>query len=125
MSQFQQIQNSSLKERETLSLCSHFALISPCQDTDLEGLIIGNTLVKSSENGARVANISYENLVIKRGTTLGYMQSVEECDIMHDSPLDEKRSNLPYISRVSKGNSIDTSSWSKTLQDLFTDLVKI
>ena len=47
------------------------------------------------------------------------MQSVEECGIMQDSPSDEKRSNLPYISHVSKGNSIDTSSWSKPLQDLF------
>ena len=47
------------------------------------------------------------------------MQQVDECDIMQDSPLDEKRSDHPYSNRVSKGNSIDTSSRSKPLQDLF------
>ena len=113
----------------SLSLCSAFALISPCQDTDLEGLIIGNTLVKSSKNGAnlpvRVANISCENLVIKRGTTLGYMQSVEECDIMQDSSVDEKHSNLPYISRVSKGNSVLPLPGPSLYKNSSTDLVKI
>ena len=47
------------------------------------------------------------------------MQSIEECDIMQDSPVKEICQNGPKVSRVSKGNGVDISSWSKPLQDHF------
>ena len=84
-------------EGNYMSLCSDFALISPCQDTDMGGLKVGNTLVKTNQNGAnlpvRVANVSSENLVIKRRTILGYMQSVDAGDIMEDNPVNEMCQN--------------------------------
>ena len=64
----------------------------------------------------QLANVSSENLVIKRGSILGYMQSVDEGDIMEDNPVNEKR---PNISRVSIGNNVDTSLWCKPLKELF------
>ena len=110
-------------EGNSMLLGSDFALISPSEDTDVNGLIIGNSLVKSNKNGVnlpvRVANVTGENLTIKRGTTLGFMQSIEECDIMLDSPVKEICQNGPKVSRVSKGNGVDISSWSKPLQNLF------
>ena len=107
----------------SMLLDSDFALISLSEDIDINGLITGNSLLKSNKNDVnlpvRVANVTCENLTIKRGTTLGFMQSIEECGIMQDRPSKEICQNGPTVSRVSKGNGVNISSWSKPLQDLF------
>ena len=38
-------------KENSMSLCSDYSLISHCGDIHIDGLIVGNSLVKSSENG--------------------------------------------------------------------------
>ena len=106
-------------EGNSMSLCSDYGLISPCGDIDIDGLIVGNSLVKSSENGlnlpVRVANVSCENLEVKRGTTLGFMHSVDDCEIMSSGDV----SDHPKVCPVSECKEVDVSSWALPLQELF------
>ena len=62
-------------EGSSMLVSSKYALISPCSEIDIDGIVVCNSLVRSTKNGAnlpvRVANLSYDDLKIEKGTTLG------------------------------------------------------
>ena len=105
-------------------LSSKYALISPCSELDIDGIVVGNSLVRSTKNGAnlpvRVANLSCEDLKIEKGTTLGFMQSVDESDILNENSIRVLSSESVRLNQVSAKGAVNTSSWSKPLQELYT-----
>lgn len=92
-------------EGNALLLGSEFGLISPCGDTCIEGLIVGNSLVESNKSDTclpvRVANISCEDLLIERGTTLAYLQGVDGCEIVTESSTTESPGKTARIGQIS------------------------
>ena len=111
-------------EGNSMLLSSKYALISPCSEVDIDGIVVGNSLVRSTKNGAnlpvRVANLSCEDLKIEKGTTLGFMQSVDESDILNENSVGVLSSESVRLNQVSAKGAVNTSSWSKPLQELYT-----
>ena len=110
-------------EVNSTALGSDFALISLNAEIDINGLIVGNSLIKTNKNGVnlpvRVANVTCENLTVKKGRTLGFIQGVEQNDITRDSFLKRACRNSLEINHVTNGNKVKVASWSGPLQDLF------
>lgn len=110
-------------EGNSLLLGSDLGLISPCGDTDIEGLIIGNSLVESNKSEVdlpvRVANISCDDLIIKRGTTLGFLQGVEGCNVLTEDSTTESPGKTARISQISANQDVDIKSWAEPLQELY------
>ena len=107
----------------SLLLGSEFGLISPYADTGIEGLIVGNSLVESNKCDTdlpvRVANVSCEDLLIKRGTTLGYLQGVDGCDVSTESSTTESPGKTARISQISANQDVDIKHWAEPLQELY------
>lgn len=110
-------------EGNSLLLDSNFGLIGPCDDMGVEGLIVGNSLVKPNKNGVnlpvRVANVTCEDLTIKRGTLLGFMQGVDNCAILAEDSTTEPSGKALRVSPASISKEIAISSWPEPLQDLY------
>ena len=107
----------------SLLLGSEFGLISPYADTGIEGLIVGNSLVESNKSDTdlhvRVANVSCEDLLIKRGTTLGYLQGVDGCDVLTESSTTKSPGKTARISQISANQDVDIKRWAEPLQELY------
>ena len=110
-------------EGNSLLLGSEFGLISPYADTGIEGLIVGNSLVESNKCDTdlpvRVANVSCEDLLIKRGTTLGYLQGVDGCDVLTESSTTESPGKTARISQISANQDVNIKRWAEPLQELY------
>ena len=111
-------------EGNSMLLSSKYALISPCSELDIDGIVVGNSLVRSTKNGAnlpvQVANLSCEDLKIEKGTTLGFMYIVDEIDILNENSVGVLSSGSVRLNQVSAKGAVNTSSWSKPLQELYT-----
>ena len=105
-------------EGNSTALGLDFALISPNAETDINGVIVGNSLIKTNLP-VRVANVTCENLTVKKGKTLGFMQGVKQNNITRDSFVRRACRNSLEIDRVTKGTKVNVASWSEPLQDLF------
>ena len=107
----------------SLLLGSEFGLISPYADTGIEGLIVGNSLVESNKSDTdlpvRMANVSCEDLLIKRGTTLGYLQGVDGCDVLTESSTTESPGKTARICQISANQDVDIKRWAEPLQEFF------
>ena len=56
-------------EGNSMLLSSKYALISPCSELDIDGIVVGNSLVRSTkmvQMPVRVANLSCEDLKIEK-----------------------------------------------------------
>ena len=110
----------------SLLLGSEFGLISPYADTGIESLIVGNSLVESNKNDTdlpvRVANVPCEDFLIKRGTTLGYLQGVDGCDVLTESSTTESFGKTARISQTSANQDVDIKRWAEPSQELYNRL---
>lgn len=110
-------------EGNCMLLSSKYALISPSSEIDIDGIIIGNSLVRSTKNGAnlpvRVANLTCEDLNIEKGTTLGFMQSVDDSDILNENSVRVLSGENVRVNQVSTKGDVDIFSWSGPLRELY------
>ena len=61
-----------------------YAVISPSQLFKCEGMLVGNTLLNTrvdTDIPVRMMNTNTEEIKVKRGTVLGYLNEVEDSDI--------------------------------------------
>ena len=99
---------------------SECGVIEPLPCGEKLGVLVGSTLVDPDQGlPVRMMNPTAEDIVLRKGTVVGYMHQVEALTSLHPDESSNKAIEINAVSTAHPDQGPHTSGWPQPLQDLY------